>query len=122
MMLENGLLFSCSYDRTVKVWQYKRNEFFADFTKADDLRCMDYLPDEGTLLIGTNSGAILSHRIEEYLRIDERFDLGMITMGDMEDEFQDNDDALDGMSVDEYSDKILREQLAITSGKATFKK
>jgi hypothetical protein len=46
---------------------------------------MDYLPDEGTLLIGTNSGSILSHKIEDYLKYDDMADMAMLEMSDMDD-------------------------------------
>ena len=65
--MENGLLLSCSYDKTVKVWNYSRQLEIDSFTKNDELRCMDYLSDSGTLLLGTNSPAILAHKIEKYM-------------------------------------------------------
>ena len=85
LLLENGILLSCAYDKKVKVWRYKTHEELESFTKPDELRCMDYLPDGGTLLIGTNSGSILSHKIEQWMNYDEMEDIGMIDMGDMED-------------------------------------
>ena len=124
-MLENGLLLSCSYDRTVKVWHYKSNELFDEITKPDELSCMDYLPADGTLLSGTNSGSVLSHKIEDYLKYDDMDDIAMIEMDDMDDYEQPEDDQydpLDGMTLDQNLEKILREQQAFTQGKATFKR
>lgn len=85
LLLENGLLLSCSYDKTVKVWRYKTHEMLDSFTKPDELRCMDYLPDSGTLLIGTNVGSIFSHKIEKYMNYDDMEDIYMIEMGEMDD-------------------------------------
>lgn len=124
-MLENGILLSCAYDKIVKVWSYKNHEELESFTKPDELRCMDYLPDGGTLLIGTNSGSILSEKIEKFLNYDDMEDL-MIEMGDMESEDHNHDqfdqyDPLEGLTVDEQLQKILKEKKGLTKGKATFK-
>lgn len=86
LLLENnGLLLSCSYDKMIKVWAYKSHEMLDSFVKADEMRCMDYLPDQGTLLIGTNTGSILSHKIEKYINYNDDIDMAMIEMDDMED-------------------------------------
>ena len=90
LMLENGILLSCAYDKKVKVWRYKTHEELESFTKPDELRCMDYLPDGGTLLVGTNSGSILSEKIEKYLNYDDMEEM-MIEMGDMESEDNNHD-------------------------------
>jgi hypothetical protein len=78
---------------------------------------MDYLPDEGTLLIGTNSGSVLSQKIEDYLKYDDMEDIAMIDMGDMEDyeeAEEDQYDILDGLTLDQNVEKIRQEALAIT--------
>ena len=86
---------------------------------------MDYLPDEGTLLIGTNSGSVLSQKIEDYLKYDDMEDIAMIDMGDMEDYEEggeDQYDVLEGLTLDQNVEKIYQEAYAITQGKATFKR
>ena len=63
---------------------------------------MDYLPDEGTLLIGTNSGFILSDKLDERIINFNDFD-GMLEMGDMSDfdqNVEDEYDPLDGKTID----------------------
>jgi WD40 repeat protein len=86
MLLENGLVLSCGCDKNdnVKVWHYKSNTLYKSFTKGEDLRCMDYLPDEGTLLLGSNSGQILSHKIEDLIAFDDMEDIAMLEMDDYE--------------------------------------
>lgn len=58
--MDNGLLLSCSYDKKVIVWIYQRGKVFETYLKNDELRCMDFVLEAGTLLIGTNSPTILS--------------------------------------------------------------
>jgi hypothetical protein len=78
---------------------------------------MDYLPDEGTLLIGTNSGSVLSQKIEDYLKYDDMEDIAMIDMGDMEDYEEGSEDpydVLEGLTLDQNLEKIYQEQHVIT--------
>lgn len=110
----------------VKVWYYKQSELYHSFTKPHELRCMDYLHDEGTLLIGTNSGFILSHKIEQYLNFNDFDEMQMLEMGDMEDydelTLEDEFDPLGGKTVDQNIEEILAKETAFTKGKATFKR
>lgn len=55
-----GLLLSCSYDKTVCVWDYF-GRFICKFEKKVELKCLDYVSDSGTMLVGTNSHEILTH-------------------------------------------------------------
>lgn len=124
MLLENGLVLSCGNDKTdnVKVWHYKSSNLHVAFTKGEELRCMDYIPDEGTLLLGTNSGSILSHKIEDLIAFDDLEDIGMLEMDDLGDETREDEyDPLDGMSLDHHID-LIRQKEQLTLGKATFKR
>ena len=54
--LPNGLLLSCSHDKTIRVWEYNNNQQIGEpIEKRDQLRCMDVVTETGTLLIGTNT-------------------------------------------------------------------
>lgn len=83
-------------------------------TKPDELRCMEYLPDEATLLIGTNSGSILSHKIDKILNWDDNEDPLMLEMGDMSDwagqEEEDPYDYMGGKTLEENYEEALRMQ------------
>ena len=70
IMLDNGLLLSCSYDKKIKAWIYQKNELYTEITKNEELRCMDYVAESGTLLVGTNTHAILPHNIAELMRFE----------------------------------------------------
>lgn len=74
LFLPNGLLLSCSYDKTIIAWQYKDNSMVGEpIVRKDELRCMGLVEKHGpeksqdTLLIGTNSHAILTQDIRELL-------------------------------------------------------
>ena len=42
----------------------------SEIVKNEELRCMDYVAESGTLLIGTNTQAILPHNIAELMRFE----------------------------------------------------
>ena len=66
--LPNGLLLSCSHDKTIRVWEYNNNQQIGEpIEKRDQLRCMDVVTETGTLLIGTNTQAILTHNITDLI-------------------------------------------------------
>jgi len=118
LLLDNGLVLSCSYDKTIMVWSYRLKvpqlEHFT-ITKQEELRCLEYLPEEATLLIGTNSGSILSQKIDDILNWDDNEDPMMIEMGDMSDwdgqeQEEDPDDYMNGKTLDENYEEILRLQ------------
>ncbi len=59
---------SCSYDKKIKVWKYKEDEpLYETIEKKDELRCMDIVSESGTLLVGTNTHAILTHSITDLI-------------------------------------------------------
>lgn len=66
--LDNGLLLSCAYDGKVICWHYNEDVKFGEFVKENQqLRCMDAVTESGTLLIGTNSLAILTQSITDWV-------------------------------------------------------
>ena len=83
--LPNGLLLSCSYDKTIRAWEYNKNMMIGEpIEKKDELRCMDVVSDTGTLLIGTNTHAILTHSITDlvnYIRDDDQKSIRMLVDG-----------------------------------------
>jgi hypothetical protein len=54
ILQENGLLLSCSYDKTIMVWKYENKQMIEKYEKQEELRCMDYLSSTKTLFVGTN--------------------------------------------------------------------
>ena len=64
---ENGLLISCSYDKSIFVWKYQDKQIIDRFEKNEELRCMDYLSSTNTLFVGTNQKSILTHNINRLL-------------------------------------------------------
>ena len=64
---ENGLLLSCSFDKTICVWKYENRLLLERYDKAEELRCMDYLASTKTLFVGTNQKSILTVNIEKLL-------------------------------------------------------
>ena len=69
-------------------WEYSIQRLYDKFTKKEELRCMDYVQESGTLLLGTNNNSIVTHNIVDllnYFRTDFK-DLGdMEGMGGMDD-------------------------------------
>ena len=110
-MLDNGLLLSCSYDKRVKAWQYQQQALFYEFEKTEELRCMDYVTDSGTLLIGTNTHAILPHNITDLMNFENLGRIGGMDESEAEygseeekkEQFEDEGDEyyLEGMTLDE---------------------
>lgn len=54
ILQENGLLISCSYDKSIIVWKYQHKQIIERIEKTEELRCMDYLSSTKTLFVGTN--------------------------------------------------------------------
>ena len=66
---EAGLLLACSQDRQIRVWIYQRGELVDQFSKLEDIRCLEYVSEgEGVLLIGTDTdhGGVLTQSISQY--------------------------------------------------------
>lgn len=129
MFLPSGILLSCSYDKKVIAWIYQKGEKFETIIKAEELRCMDYVADDGKLLLGTNKAAILTHKIVDLLNYrDTHFEMLMEQRamemdgdygdygdeddlqrgGDDKDPFDDYD-PMEGESVEDYIAKLHRE-------------
>jgi WD40 repeat protein len=69
MMLKNGFLVSCSYDRKIFFWDYFRGEIVHTLTrKKEEFKCMAYLEKQETLLVGTNGKSILTFDISKMLK------------------------------------------------------
>jgi len=92
LIKESGLLISCAQDKTVKVW-YTVNNILVDiltqekpetkkrddedngpqilpFSKYEEPLCLEYISEENTLLLGTESGNILTHDITDFIHFD----------------------------------------------------
>ena len=77
--LDNGLLLSCAYDGKVICWHYNEDVKFGEFVKENQqLRCMDAVTESGTLLIGTNTLAILTHSITDWINFSGFNDDGLL--------------------------------------------
>ena len=76
-MLDNGLLLSCAYHGKIKCWRYNTGELFDEISKdGQQLRCMDAVTESGTLLIGTNTFAILTQSITDWINFSGFADVG----------------------------------------------
>lgn len=77
--LDNGLLLSCAYDGKVICWHYNEDVKFGEFVKENQqLRCMDAVTESGTLLIGTNTLAILTQSITDWINFSGFNDDGLL--------------------------------------------
>ena len=75
MRLDNGLLLSCAYDGKIICWHYNEDTKFGEIVKENQqLRCMDYVSESGTLLVGTNTFAILTQSITEWVNFGGIYD------------------------------------------------
>jgi len=68
-MLSNGILLSCAYDKLVIAWAYQKEEEIARYEKNEELRCMDYIENQGKLFVGTNKSNILTLDISPLLEL-----------------------------------------------------
>ena len=68
-ILSNGILLSCSYDKFVIAWAYQKEQEIERFEKKEQLRCMDYIDEQGKLFVGTNSNVILTVDISHLLQL-----------------------------------------------------
>jgi hypothetical protein len=69
LIKESGLLVACSQDRKVICWIYQKGEILDQFSKPDDIRCLEYVSESAQLLMGTDTdhGDINTHDIKEYI-------------------------------------------------------
>lgn len=75
LRLDNGLLLSCAYDGKIICWHYNEDTKFGEIVKENQqLRCMDYVSESGTLLVGTNTFAILTQSITEWVNFGGIYD------------------------------------------------
>ena len=85
------------------------------FTKKEDLRCMDYVAESGTLLIGTEQCSIVTHNIIDMMNYMDYGDFDGIDF-DMDEEYTDMSgqyaqeeehyDPLEGKDVDSAYNEI----------------
>ena len=67
-MLGNGLLLSCAYDGYIKCWRTWDDALHGQiFKENQQLRCMGAVTESGTLLVGTNTLAILTQSITDWV-------------------------------------------------------
>ena len=72
-------MLSCAYDGKVICWHYNEDVKFGEFVKENQqLRCMDAVTESGTLLIGTNSLAILTQSITDWVNFSGFGDDGVL--------------------------------------------
>ena len=65
---ESGLLLSCAYDGKIISWRYADDVEHGRFIKENQqLRTMGAVTESGTLLIGTNTFAILTQSITDWV-------------------------------------------------------
>ena len=68
LRLDNGLLLSCAYDGKIICWHYNEDKQYGEIVKENQqLRCMDAVTESGTLLVGTNTFAILTQSITDWV-------------------------------------------------------
>ena len=71
-ILDNGLLLSCAYDGKIICWHYNEDVKFGEIIKENQqLRCMDAVTESGTLLVGTNTFAILTQSITDWVNFND---------------------------------------------------
>ena len=63
LIKESGVLVSCGLDFHLKFWYYKRNVLLKSVRKLQPIYTMDYLSKSGELLLGTESGTVISQPI-----------------------------------------------------------
>jgi hypothetical protein len=68
-MLSNGILLSCAYDKLVIAWAYQKEEEITRYEKNEELRCMDYIENQGKLFVGTNKSNIITLDISPLLEL-----------------------------------------------------
>jgi hypothetical protein len=69
-MLNNGILLSCAYDKLVIAWTYQNEQEIMRWEKTEELRCMDYIEQQGKLFVGTNNRQIMTIDISPLLDIE----------------------------------------------------
>lgn len=79
----------------VMVWEYSNQCLYEKFAKKEQLRCMDYVQESGTLLLGTDNNSIVTHNIVDLLNYFRTDFKDMEDMGGME-----------GMSEYGYEDSV----------------
>lgn len=104
-------------------WEYSNQQIYEKFSKKEELRCMDYVQESGTLLLGCNNNSIVTHNIVDllnYFRTDFKgMDMGGMDMEGMSyyDEEHDQEeqkwDPMEGEDFRDVYDKIQAEQAAI---------
>lgn len=72
--MNNGILLSCAYDKCVIAWEYQKELEIQRFEKNEELRCLDYIEQQGKLFVGTNSNIILTIDIGPLLEINAWYD------------------------------------------------
>ena len=99
---ESGLLLSCAYDGKIICWRYHHDVEHGRVIKENQqLRTMGAVTESGTLLIGTNTFAILTQSITEWVNHrDYDFEYQQAIEGDYSDEENKYDDDYDENDVD----------------------
>ena len=67
LITESGLLISICEDKTIKVWYASKKVLIDSFAKQEIPLCVEYIGEENCMLLGTESGDILTHPIGDLM-------------------------------------------------------
>lgn len=69
LITESGLLLAISEDKTIKVWYTQKKMMIDSFSKEEVPLCIEYIGEENIMLLGSESGDILTHPIGDYMQM-----------------------------------------------------
>ena len=107
LIKESGLLLSAGQDQTIKVWYTVKNVLIDTFQKSEAPLCLEYISEENVLLVGTESGNILTHGITDFMTFSSE------DWGDFMDQKNEAHKYLE-----ELEEKIREQQLELTALKS----
>lgn len=111
LLFDNGLLFSCAYDKKINVWRYHTEEVIETFERNEEFRCLDCIKSYKMLLAGSNDKDILTFDIKHLLEVEPyNFDASSMGVSDKYNEEEKNiPDSEDGSMYkyrhDQYDDE-----------------
>lgn len=111
LIKESGLLLSAGQDKTIKVWYTVKNVLIDTFEKSEAPLCLEYISEENVLLVGTESGNILTHGITDFMTFSSD------DWGDFMDQKNEAHNYLE-----ELEEKIREQQLELTALKSAASK
>lgn len=87
LLFDNGLLFSCAYDKKIHVWRYHTEEIIETFERNEEFRCLDCIKSYNLLLAGTNDKDILTFDVKHLLEA-QPYNFDSSSMGYSEHNFE----------------------------------